>query len=49
MSPYIPPKTIQKMQSLGISETTVLDVFSNGEFKTANSGAKMATKKIWCV
>lgn len=44
-SPFIPPKTINKMKSLGISESYVLDVFNNGESKMLPSGMRAMIKK----
>lgn len=44
-SPFIPPKTINRMSSLGINESQVLDVFNHGEYKTLSSGLKVAIKK----
>lgn len=43
-SPFIPPKTIEKIKRLGLSEGTVLDVFRNGEAKTIGSGQAMIKK-----
>ena len=42
---FIPPKTIAKMKSLGISEAYVLDAFNSGEPKTLPSGMKAVVKK----
>lgn len=44
-SPFIPPKTIAKIISLGLSEANVLDAFNNGESKTLPSGLKVMIKK----
>ena len=44
-SPYIPPSVIKKMYEKGISESEVLDVFNNGEYKITSKGIPMAVKK----
>lgn len=44
-APFFPPKTISKMKNLGISESSVLDVFNTGEAKTLPSGMKAMVKK----
>lgn len=44
-SPFIPPKTINKMAMLGISESHVLDVFNHGEQIVLSSGMKAVVKK----
>lgn len=44
-TPFIPPKTIAKMKSLGVSEAYVLDAFNSGEPKTLPSGMKAVVKK----
>ncbi len=44
-TPFIPPATIAKMASLGLSEAQVLDVFAHGEQKTAAGGGTMMVKK----
>lgn len=44
-APFIPPKTISKMQRLGLGETRVLDVFNHGEYKRLPSGADAMVKK----
>ncbi len=44
-SPFIPPKTVSKIITLGISESNVLDTFNNGESKTLSSGMKAMVKK----
>jgi len=45
MTPFIPPKTIRKMASLGLSESQVLEVYKNGEYKVLGSGANAMIKK----
>lgn len=44
-NPFIPPKTISKMKNLGISESSVLDVFNNGDVRTLPSGMKAMVRK----
>lgn len=43
--PFIPPKTINKMAALGISESYVMDTFNYGEPITLPSGLKACIKK----
>jgi hypothetical protein len=42
---FIPPKTIQKIISLGLSEKDVLDVWQTGESFKLPSGADAMKKK----
>lgn len=45
-SPFIPPKTINKMAQLGISESYVMDTFNHGENIVLPSGLKACVKKF---
>ncbi len=44
-SAHFPKKTLDKMRSLGISESDVLDVFNNGEYSALSTGSYMMTKR----
>lgn len=43
--PFIPPKTVNKMALLGISESYVMDTFNHGEAIVLPSGLKACIKK----
>lgn len=42
---YFPAKTIQKMSSLGISESDVYDVYNHGEYGKMSDGSPYSRKK----
>jgi hypothetical protein len=46
-APFIPPKVVTKIKSLGISEKDVLDVWNDGEsFKLPSGMAAMKKKYV---
>ena len=42
---FFPPKTIEKMKALRISEDTIYDVYNHGEHKKTTTGGNMAVQK----
>lgn len=43
-SPFITYSVIQKLKALGLSETTLMDVFNHGEYKKFNNADTMVKK-----
>jgi hypothetical protein len=43
--PYIPPKVIDQIRSLGLWEKDILDVFHHGEYEKLSSGSYKMYKK----
>jgi len=45
ISLFFPPKTLDKMAKIGVSEADVYDVFNRGEHGKTNDGSRVAVRK----
>lgn len=42
---YFPPKVLNKMKNLSVTENDILDVYNHGEYGKTITGTNMAVKK----